>query len=429
MSADGSTEPSAERSERSSAASSSADVPTLRSQRSFLRFWLSTAGTSFGFQMMSVAVGWQIYGITGRAFDLGLVGFVQFIPSLLLALPAGHAADRYPRRRLVVVSQSAVFVAIAALAALTYATPIGETTILALLFVIGVASAVEGPAQSAMLPALVPQALLPRAMALSSSGWQAASIVGPALGGLLYVAGPVAVYVVAAALYGVSAFLMTRVHHVQAAVEREPTTLRTVFAGVHFIRDHPDVLGVISLDLFAVLLGGATALLPIFAKDVLHTGPIGLGLLRGAPAAGALLMAAWLARRAIDRRVGPTMFAAVAVFGVATIVFALSSSMWLSLVALLALGAADMISVVIRTALVQLDTPDAMRGRVNGVNAIFINTSNQLGEFESGLLAAWIGAVPAVLVGGVGTIVVVGLWMAMFPTLRRRDHLRAAAPS
>ena len=393
----------------------------------FLRFWAASAGTSFGFQMMSVAVGWQIYAITGRALDLGLVGLVQFLPSLLLALPAGHAADRYPRQRIVVASQLVVFAAIGLLAFLTGATSIGETTIFVLLFAIGIATALKGPAQSAMLPALVPPAILPQAMALSSSGWQAAAIVGPALGGLLYALGPTVVYTVAAALYGASALLMSSVRYAQAPLAREPTTLATVFAGVRFIRAHPDVLGVISLDLFAVLLGGATALLPIFAKDVLHTGPLGLGLLRGAPAVGGLLMAAWLSRRAIERRVGTMMFASVAVFGVATIAFGWSRSMGLSLAALLVLGAADMVSVVIRTALVQLDTPDAMLGRVNGVNAIFINTSNQLGEFESGLLAAWIGAVPAVLVGGVGTIVVVGLWMLLFPTLRRRQRLQSAA--
>ena len=393
----------------------------------FLRFWFASAGTSFGFQMMSVAVGWQVYAITGRAFDLGLVGLVQFLPSLLLALPAGHAADRYSRQRIVVATQVVVFVAIGLLALSTATTPIGERTIFVILFAIGVATAMKGPAQSAMLPALVPASILPQAMALSSSGWQAAAIVGPALGGLLYAFGPTTVYVVAAALYGASALLMTSVRYRQAPLAREPATLATVFAGVRFIREHPDVLGVISLDLFAVLLGGATALLPIFAKDVLHTGPLGLGLLRGAPAVGGLLMAAWLSRRAIEHRVGSAMFASVAVFGVATIAFGLSSSMAWSLAALLVLGAADMVSVVIRTALVQLDTPDAMRGRVNGVNAIFINTSNQLGEFESGLLAAWIGAVPAVLVGGVGTVVVVGLWMALFPTLRRRQRLQSAS--
>jgi MFS family permease len=254
-------------------------------------------------------------------------------------------------------------------------------------------------------------------------------IVGPAIGGVLYVAGPAAVYGAAAVLYLVAATLMARLRYVQAARPREPTTLKTLFAGVHFIRHRPDILGVISLDLFAVLLGGATALLPIFARDILHTGPWGLGLLRAAPAVGALLTSLWLARHQLQRRVGMTMYGAVAGFGVATLVFALSSTLWLSLLSLFALGAFDMVSVVIRSALVQLDTPDAMRGRVSAVNAIFINTSNQLGEFESGMVAAWIGAVPATVVGGVGTLLVVGLWMKLFPTLRRRQQLREESPA
>jgi len=274
-----------------------------------------------------------------------------------------------------------------------------------------------------MVPALVSPATLPRAMAASASAGQAATIVGPALGGFLYVAGPGVVYGAAAALYLIAIVLTARLRYVQAPAEREPATLKVVLAGVHFIRRRPDVLGVISLDLFAVLLGGATALLPIFARDILRAGPWGLGLLRAAPAAGALLMSLWLARHALQRRVGMTMFVAVAGFGVATVVFALSTALWLSLAALFALGAFDMVSVVIRGALVQLDTPDAMRGRVSAVNAVFIDTSSQLGEFESGMAAAWLGAMPAALLGGVGTLLVVGLWMLMFPTLRRRQRL------
>jgi MFS family permease len=274
-----------------------------------------------------------------------------------------------------------------------------------------------------LLPALVPPAILPRAVAVSGSAFQMAMILGPAIGGLLYVAGPGVVYLAAAALYLVAATMMARLRYEQAPPKREPATLETLFAGVHFIRARKDVLGVISLDLFAVLLGGATALLPIFARDVLHTGPWGLGLLRAAPAVGALLMSLWLARHDLQRRVGMIMFASVAGFGVGTLVFALSTALWLSLAALFMLGAFDMVSMVIRGSLVQLDTPDAMRGRVNAVNSIFINTSNQLGEFESGMLAAWLGAVNATVLGGLGTLVVVGLWMAMFPTLRRRQKL------
>jgi len=402
--------------------SSSSD--SLFQHHAFVAFWFARIASSFGFQMLSVAVGWQIYSITGRAFDLGLIGLVQFIPSVLLALPAGHVADQFDRRRIVLIGQIVEWVAIAVLAALTLSHGIHEVGVLALVLVIGVAKAFEFPALQSMLPALVPPAILSRAMAINSSAGQAAMIMGPALGGFLYVAGPGVVYVVSAILYLVAAIMMSRLRYEQAPPRREPATLKTLFAGVHFIRARKDVLGVISLDLFAVLLGGATALLPIFAKDILHTGPWGLGLLRASPAVGALLMSLWLARHNMERRVGTIMFACVAGFGVATLVFALSSTLWLSMVALFALGAFDMVSMVIRGALVQLDTPDDMRGRVSAVNAIFINTSNQLGEFESGMLAAWMGAVHATVLGGVGTLVVVGLWMVMFPSLRRRQRLQ-----
>lgn len=398
---------------------------SLLHHRAFVAFWLARICSSFGFQMLSVAVGWQIYAITGRAFDLGLIGLVQFVPSLLLALPAGHVADQFERRRIVLVGQIVEWLAIAALAGLSLTHTIHELGILALIFVIGVAKAFEFPALQSMLPALVPAPILPRAMAVNASAGQAAMIMGPALGGFLYVAGPGVVYLVTAGLYLVSVTMLGRLRYEQAPPRREPATLKTLFAGVHFIRRRPDVLGVISLDLFAVLLGGATALLPIFAGDILHTGPWGLGLLRAAPAAGALLMSLWLARHDMQRRVGPIMFASVAGFGVATLVFAVSTALWLSLLALFALGAFDMVSMVIRGALVQLDTPDDMRGRVSAVNAIFINTSNQLGEFESGMLASWLGAVGATVIGGIGTLLVVVLWMAMFPGLRRRQQLHA----
>lgn len=410
-----------------SATTPSAD--SLLQHRAFVAFWFARITSGFGFQMLSVAVGWQIYAITGRAFDLGLIGLVQFVPSVLLALPAGHVADQFERRRIVLLGQVVEWIAIVLLAALTLLRGIHEIGILALVFVIGVAKAFEFPALQSMLPALVPASILPRAMAVNASAGQAAMIMGPALGGLLYVAGPGVVYVVAAVLYLIAATLMSRLRYEQAPPRREPATLKTLFAGVHFIRERKDVLGVISLDLFAVLLGGATALLPIFARDILHTGPWGLGLLRAAPAVGALLMSLWLARHNMQRRVGAIMFASVAGFGVATLIFAVSATLWLSLLALFALGAFDMVSMVIRGALVQLDTPDDMRGRVSAVNAIFINTSNQLGEFESGMLAAWLGAVNATVLGGVGTLLVVGLWMAMFPTLRRRQRLHVENPA
>ncbi|MGA9341087.1 MAG: MFS transporter, partial [Rhodanobacteraceae bacterium] len=399
---------------------------SLRRYPAFLAFWAARLASGFGFQMLSVAVGWQIYALTGRAFDLGLVGLVQFVPSLLLALPAGHIADQFDRRRIVVVCQALEWIAIVVLALGSALGWLGEVHILALVFLIGVGKAVEFPTRTAMVPGLIPDRILPRAMAMNASAGQIAMIAGPAVGGFLYVAGPDVVYGIAAILYIVSLVLMWRLRYDHVPPRREPATLKTLFAGVAFIRARPVVLGVISLDLFAVLLGGATALLPIFARDILHTGPWGLGLLRAAPAVGALLMSVWLARHAMQRRIGSIMFASVAAFGVATLVFALSRNLWVSLAALFALGAFDMVSMVIRGALVQLETPDAVRGRVSSVNSIFINTSNQLGEFESGLLAAWVGAVGATVIGGVGTLVVVGLWMLMFPTLRRRQRLESA---
>lgn len=414
---------------------SSSQVPdsgALAQHRAFAAFWLARTASDFGFQMLSVAVGWQVYGITGRALDLGLIGLVQFVPSLLLALPAGHLADQFERRRVVLYSQIGQWAAIVALTALTWLhgsrswasdIPLDETSVLALLFVMGVARAFEAPAMQSMLPALVPPALLPRALAANAAAGQAAMIMGPALGGFLYVAGPAVVYAVAAALYSGAVVLLALLRYEQPPPRREPATLTIVMAGVHFIRQRPDVLGVISLDLFAVLLGGATALLPIFAKDIIHTGPWGLGLLRAAPALGALLMSFWLTRRTLDGHVGITMYAAVAAFGCATLVFAVSTRLWLSLAALFALGAFDMVSMVIRGALVQLDTPDEMRGRVSAVNGIFIDTSSQLGEFESGILASWVGAVHAAVLGGIGTLIVVGLWMLLFPTLRQRQRL------
>lgn len=396
---------------------------SLLRQRSFVAFWLARTASMFGFQMLNIVVSWQIYSVTGRAFDLGLIGLAQFLPSVLLALPAGHLADQFDRRRIVLIGQFVEWLAIALLAVLAFTRPPDELTILGLVLLIAIAKTMEAPAMLSMLPALVPPNMLARAMAANSAAGQAAMMVGPALGGLLYVAGAGTVYLATALLYLISMVMVSRLRYVQEPVRRVPASFATLFAGVRFIRARPDVLGVISLDLFAVLLGGATALLPIFAKDILHTGPWGLGLLRGAPAVGALLMGFWLTRHAMERNVGKIMFASVAGFGVATLVFALSTQLWLSLLALFALGAFDMVSMVIRGSLVQLDTPDDMRGRVSAVNSIFINTSNQLGEFESGLLAAWLGAVPAAALGGIGTLLVVALWMKWFPTLRQRQRL------
>ncbi|MEN0579838.1 MFS transporter [Phytobacter palmae] len=397
----------------------------LLQHRSFVSFWLARTSSGFGFQMLSIIVGWQIYSQTHSAFWLGMIGLVQFFPSVILALPAGHIADQFDRRRVVMFGQVLEWSAIALLAWLTWKGDASVWVILSLIFIISSAKTLESPAMISMLPALVPTSILPRATAANAVSGQAAQIVGPALGGFLYAAGAEVVYAVTAGLYLLSLMLVLTLRYEQALPPRTPPTLSSLFAGVDFIRKRPDVLGVISLDLFAVLLGGATALLPIFAHDVLHTGPIGLGVLRSAPAVGALLMGFWLSHRTLKRNVGMIMFMSVAGFGVATLVFALSSWMWLSLLALFALGGCDMVSMVIRGSLVQLDTPDEMRGRVNAVNSIFINTSNQLGEFESGMLAAWLGAVPAAAIGGIGTLVVVALWMKWFPNLRKRQRLES----
>ena len=401
-----------------------ADAPLLR-HPGFIEYWCSRLCSMFAFQMLSVAVGWQIYDITHRALDLGLIGLVQFIPSFVLALPAGHVADLFDRRRIVLICQAVEGVATLFLAAGSWLGWFDEQAILIIVFVIGCARAFEFPTMSALLPSLVPAPMLSRAMAAGSSASMSAMIIGPALGGFLYVAGAGTVYAVAGLLFVGAALLMWMLRLDRPPQKREPATLKTVFAGITFIRHRPVVLGAISLDLFAVLLGGATALLPAFARDILHTGPWGLGLLRAAPAVGALGMSLWLAHKPLTRNVGHIMFWSVAGFGLATVIFGVSRSFTLSIVALLAMGALDMVSMVIRASLVQLETPDAMRGRVSAVNAIFINTSNQLGEFESGITAAWWGAVPATVIGGIGTLLVVGLWMWWFPALRERQRLES----
>jgi MFS family permease len=374
--------------------------------------------------MGAVAVGWQVYALTGSAFDLGLVGLVQFIPTALLTFAAGHAADRYDRIRVVQLCQLVEGLCAAFLAWGSFAGWLTVNEIYAALVVLGVAIAFESPAGSALLPGVAPEGMLQSAAALSSGTMQVAMIGGPALGGLIYVVSPGAPYAAMAALWLVGALLNGAIRLERPVTsEVPPPTLAALFAGVGFIRRNPAILGTISLDLFVVLLGGATALMPIYARDILHTGPWGLGVLRAAPALGALLMTAALARRSMQRRVGMRMFQAVTAFGLATIVFAVSHWIWLSILALAAMGAADTVSVVIRVSLVQLRTPDAMRGRVGAVNFLFINASNQLGEFESGMVAAVLGAMPAALLGGIGSVIVALLWMRLFPSLRRIEKL------
>lgn len=368
--------------------------------------------------MQAVAVGWQLYTLTGSALDLGLVGLVQFVPMILLTPIVGHVADRYDRCVVVTVCHLAEGVAAAALAVGTLNGWLDRTGLLTIMALAGVARAFENPARAALLPQLVPMTVLSRAIAAVTAAGQAARIVGPALGGVMYVLGGTTVYATVTALYVAAALLIALIATEQPARPLGRLTLASVFSGLEFIRRRRVILGAISLDLFAVLLGGATALLPIYARDILGTGPWGLGLLRAAPACGALVMSVVLARYPIERRIGPVLFGGVIVFGVATVVFGVSTDMTLSLVSLAVLGASDLLSVVIRHSLVQLRTPDDMRGRVSAVNSLFTGSSNYLGEFESGLVAALFGPVAAVVIGGLGTIGVAALWMRWFPELR-----------
>lgn len=387
----------------------------------------SYLGTRFlstlALQMVSVAVGWQVYDLTGDPLHLGMVGLVQFVPALLSALPAGHVADRFDRRRVLLVCLLVETLCLSGLLALSLMTAPPLEALLAVLAVMGATRAFIQPASQSLVPHLVPTELFPRAVAWTSSAFQTAVIAGPALGGALYVFGVTTVYAVAAIMMTLAAVAISRLKVrlvVHAATE---TGLGGLLAGIRYVWTRKDILGAVSLDLFAVLLGGATALLPIYARDILHVGPVGLGLLRSAPAVGAALMAFWLAHHPLERLAGVRMFQAVGVFGLATVAFGLSSNFWLSLAALTVLGGSDMISVVVRQTLVQARTPDEMRGRVSAVNFVFIGASNELGEFESGVTAALFGTVPAVVIGGLGTLAVAALWAWKFPTLRKVDRL------
>ncbi len=380
--------------------------------------------TTLAFQMQAVAIGWQVYDLTGSALDLGLVGLAQFIPGFALSLLVGHIADHYDRRLILRICMAVEALATLALALASFFGGLTVGALFAAIFVIGAARASELPTMHALMPQLVPPQLIPRAAAASASSNQTAIILGPALGGLAYALGPGLVYALAAAGFIAASLLISAIRIARPAPARERPSLASLFGGVAFVRRHPALMGAISLDLFAVLLGGATALLPIYARDILRTGPWGLGLLRSAPALGALAASLVLARRPLGGRVGRKLFIAVIAFGVATCVFALSTSFPLSLAALAALGAADSVSVVIRFSLVQIETPDALRGRVSAVNSMFIGASNSLGEFESGATAALFGTVPATLLGGVGTILVALLWLRFFPALFRLDQLQ-----
>ena len=390
----------------------------------YLNFAASRVFSSLSFQSVAIAMGWMIYDQTHSAFALALVGFCQFLPMAVLTFVVGHVADRFDRRRIGLACQLIEAVTSLVLAIATWQqwlTPVG---ILVAVTIMGAVVAFERPTMAALLPSIVPVSMLQRAVATSTSMMQTALIIGPSLGGLLYGVSPIAPFAVAAVLFAVASFNVISIRMQWTPSKREPVTLTSVFAGVSFIRSRPVMLGTISLDLFAVLLGGATALLPMFARDILHAGPWGLGLLRAAPAIGALAMSIVLARRPLTSDVGRKMMIAVAVFGVATIVFSLSTNIAVSVITLLVVGASDTVSVVVRSSLVQLLTPDEMRGRVNAVNSLFIGTSNQLGEFESGMLAGVIGPVVAGIVGGVGTIAVVLLWTRLFPDLLKVKTLQ-----
>jgi MFS family permease len=405
-----------------------AEVPSTRSAslvalRPFLFYVGARSGAEFTSQIAVVAIGWQVYALTHSALALGLVGLVQFLPTLLLIFLAGHMADHFDRRRIVQLTQLTSTATSLLLAWGSYAGWLTHVHLFIAVAVFGTADAFESPAIAALLPAVAPAGQLQRATAVATGTFQVAMIAGPAVGGLAAALSPAAPYVLMACCSALAALLTMALPRAVVPAEKPAPDLSNIFAGVSFVRRHPAILGTISLDLFAVLLGGVTALLPIYARDILHSGAWGLGVLRSAPAIGALLMSAMLAHHAIARRAGLRMFQAVIVFGVATIVFALSRSFWLSLLALLVLGAADTISMVIRIALVQLATPDDMRGRVGAVNYLFVNASNQLGQFESGATAALFGAMPAALIGGVGTVLVALLWMKLFPALRTLERL------
>ncbi len=395
----------------------------LRDHPAFLLFWISRVASALAFQMLAVAVGWLIYALTGSAVALGLVGLVQFLPILCLTLFVGQAADTFDRRRIVLACQVLSALTLALLALGIGSGAAGIAAIYGAVAMIGACRAFEHPTMSALLPRLVPGEILPRGLAVASSAMQMATIAGPAVGGFAYVLGPTVPLAGAAACYAVAALCTAFIRHAHVPVPRSAMSLEGLLSGLAFVRRSPLVLGAISLDLFAVLLGGVTALLPIFAGDILHVGAEGLGALRAAPAVGATLMALVLARVPLARHVGPIMFASVVLFGLATVVFSLSRSFGLSLSALFVLGAADNVSVVIRSSLVQLSTPDDMRGRVSAVNSLFVGTSNQLGEFESGMAAALLGVVWAGVVGGVGTLLVALIWIRLFPALARVDAM------
>jgi MFS family permease len=406
------------------AESLTADETGLLAHRSFVLFWCARVFSVAAYMALTVAVGWQVYDLTGNPLDLGLVGLAQFLPFVALPLLVGQVADRYDRPSVLRVCQIVHAGAALALAYGTFSGWLSRDAILALLFVVGTCRAFEVPTMHTLVPGLVPKGLLPRAVAAAAAANQTAIIGGPALGGLIYSTfGPTTVYLTCATLFLVASLLIGLVQLVGQAQERRPVTRQSLFAGFAFIRSQPVVLGAISLDLFAMLLGSVTALLPIFAKDILETGPWGLGLLRSAPAVGALAVATVLSRHSMDRKVGSILFVATVIFGVSILVFALSTSLALSIAALAIYGASDSVSVVIRHSLVQIRTPSEMLGRVMAINSMCTGSSSTLGEFRAGAIAASVGAVGSVLIGGAGALLVALLWMRLFPDLVKVDSM------
>ncbi|MBN8998215.1 MAG: MFS transporter [Rhizobiales bacterium] len=391
--------------------------------RGFLLYFVARFCANFSVNVVSVAVGWQVYDLTKDPLDLGIIGLVQFAPALALVLVTGAVADRFNRRIVMALCMTAEAVLILALLAFTLSGSGDVRIVFAILLGLGTARAFIGPAANSLAPNLVPPEQLGNAIAWTSSAWQFATIVGPVTGGLLYGLAPEAPYVLALAMALVGVGMIAMVPKPPQKRLPEVASWETVIAGFRYVWREKVVLGAISLDLFAVLLGGATALLPVYARDILDVGPLGLGLLRAAPAVGAIGVAVWLAFRPVRDHAGLILFFFVAVFGLATIVFGFSELVWLSVAALVVMGASDMVSVYIRETLIQIWTPDAVRGRVNAVNMVFVGASNELGEFRAGVSAALFGAVAAVVIGGFGTVAIAGIWSTMFPSLRKARHL------
>ena len=408
--------------------------------RSFRRYQYARVAAIIGAEAQAVAVAWQVYSMTHRAIDLGYTGLALFLPGLLFLLPAGHVADKFDRRRVILICYSLQCLATIALLLVALTHHGNVLTIYAILFLIGSGRAFSGPASTAFLPQIIPQEHFVNAVTWGAATFQIANVAGPAIGGVLFtlpltwlakpiasLEGPAIVYCFTLITLLWFLVLISLLHVMPGQLERRELSARVLFAGFEYVRRTPILLGSLSLDLFVVLLGGAVALMPIFAQDILHTGPRGLGMLRAAPAIGALAVSLFLAIKPIRNKAGLRLFLAVMLFGAATVLFGLSRSLWLSILTLAIAGAADMVSVIIRGSLIQLATPQFIRGRVSAVNSLFIGASNEFGEFESGLTAQWWGAVRATIIGGIGSLIVAGTWAIFFPALRKTNELTAAA--